>query len=183
LQAIEEFSWGASTPSSSSALLQVPAQGSAGSVATSIEETMTSAGVRGKGSWWRLARKFLEHRLSLPAALAALTPTAILAPVPSENYLRQLMLRGFPPPATWQDSETPSSSTSFSLALPELFSQRVKGRRLAVLGLYLPAMPNGLVPAAAVKYEEAQAWAYLRGEQSLEVASNQQLLPLYVIEI
>eukprot|EP00931_Biecheleriopsis_adriatica_P090158 TRINITY_DN64189_c0_g1_i1.p1 TRINITY_DN64189_c0_g1~~TRINITY_DN64189_c0_g1_i1.p1 ORF type:complete len:167 (+),score=32.42 TRINITY_DN64189_c0_g1_i1:37-501(+) len=154
---------------------------------------MTSqAGARGKAMWWRLERQFLEHRLSLSPDLAAVSPTTILAPVPSENYLRNLMSRGFPPPAAhWGAAGASTTGTaSLSLADPELFAQRVHGRRVAVLGLYLPPSSSAssepsepAVVAEAVRREEAQAWAYLRGEQRLEVASNQQLLPLFVIEI
>jgi len=65
----------------------------------------------------------------------------------------------------------------------ELFEHHIKGRRVAVLGLYLPPSPGMLHATVSAAAETARAWAYLRGEQSLEVASNQQLLPLYVIEV
>ncbi|CAE8625481.1 unnamed protein product [Polarella glacialis] len=192
----EPFSWRAPTPSSSSSSSrpqqhepngrQVGADGEQTReepVAISVQEAMSQAGARGKGAWWRLERQFLEHRLSLPPAMVLASPVPILAPVPSENYLRQLMLRGFPPPAALASSTSSAGTASLSLMDSELFEHHIKGRRVAVLGLYLPPSPGMLHATVSAAAETARAWAYLRGEQSLEVASNQQLLPLYVIEV
>lgn len=147
-----------------------------------------------------MEQQFLEHRLALGPELLPNSPTPVLAPVPSPNYLRQLLLRGFPAASTAVEASqgfdkglraaaqaTPPVAVRLSLADPEPFLQRVQGRRLAVLSFYLPPLPPPELPPVAAaelaQQEMARTWAYLRGERSLEVASNRQLLPLFVLEI
>lgn len=162
-----------------------------------VESAMQSNGrSRGRGrsakGGWPLQQHFLEHRLALPPELMALSPMPFLAPVPSGNYLRQLLLHGFPDAVDpseedlkWQQGQSrqPQQPSAAMLSLTDAaaFTRRVQGRRLAILGLYLPPLPMPGVatnpPDSVVALEVSSAQAYLQGAKSLAVSSPRQLLP------
>lgn len=170
----------------------------------SVMHGRASDGRNRRGGGQRLQQQFLEHRLALPTDLMVMSPTPFLAPVPSDNYLRQLFLHGFPEPSAEVEEvathskgkgkhshsfkrTTPPLVVRLSLAEPEAFLRRVHNRRLAILGLYLPPVPlQDLAPgdlASTVSAEMERVRGYLQGMSSLEVFSPRQLLPMFVLNI
>jgi len=127
----------------------------------------------------------------LDPALASVSPQAILVPAKSENFLRQVLKWGFPEPAEYsidpgpqkmktkgggkskQNQQSEAMSIVLSLQDPTIFTKEIRGKRLAILTLYLPSRAD----------EITQFERYLSSQGELRVSCQDQLLPMVLVAI